>query len=117
MRTVKEKIEHLNQLILQGKALEGFELYYDDNVVMQENEGSPTVGKEVNRNREKEFYSKITEFRDAKVLGVAVESNSSFVKWFFDYTHKDWGERKFVQVSVQDWANGKIVKEQFFYGN
>ena len=116
MQTIKEKIEHLNQLILQGKALEGFETYYDDNVVMQENESSPTVGKEANRKREMEFYGKITGF-NAKVLGVAVENNSSFVKWSFDYTHKDWGVRKFVQVSVQDWENGKIVKEQFFYGN
>ena len=36
MQTIKEKINHLNQLILEGKAMEGFELYYDDEVVMQE---------------------------------------------------------------------------------
>jgi hypothetical protein len=45
MQTIKEKINHLNQLILEGKAMEGFELYYDDEVIMQENENVPKVSK------------------------------------------------------------------------
>ena len=117
MQTIKEKINHLNQLILEGKALEGFDLYYDDEVVMQENENPATVGKEVNRQREIEFFGSITEFRGAKALDIAVGENISYVKWHYDYTHKDWGIRKYTQVSVQHWKDGKIVKEQFFYGN
>jgi hypothetical protein len=117
MKTLKQKVNHLNQLILQGKALEGFELYYDDSVVMQENESQPTVGKEANRLREQEFFMNVSEFRGARVLDVAVGENSSYVKWFFDYTHNEWGRRRYTQVSVQQWENGKIVKEQFFYGN
>ena len=117
MQTIKEKLNHLNQLILEGKALEGFDLYYDDEVVMQENEATPTVGKEANRAREIDFFGSITEFRGAKALDVAVGENISYVKWHYDYTHKDWGVRKYTQVSVQHWKDGKIVKEQFFYGN
>lgn len=117
MQTIKEKINHLNQLILEGKALEGFELYYDDAVVMQENENPATIGKDINRQREIEFFGNITEFRGANALDVATGENVSYVKWYFDYTHKDWGVRKYTQVSVQHWKDGKIVKEQFFYGN
>lgn len=117
MQTIKEKIEHLNQLIIEGKALDGFELYYDDEVVMQENESTPTAGKDLNRKREIDFFGSITEFRSAKPLDIAVGENVSYVKWLYDYTHKDWGVRKYTQVSVQHWKNGKIIKEQFFYGN
>ena len=117
MKTIHEKINHLNSLILEGKALDGFELYYDDKVVMQENESEPTVGKEANRHREIEFFNSITEFRGASVEQVAVGDNVSMVVWNYDYTHKDWGVRKYRQVSVQHWKNDKIVKEQFFYGN
>jgi len=117
MQTINEKVNHLNQLILQGKALDAFELYYHDEVVMQENENDPTVGKEANRKRELEFFESITEFRGAEVLDVAASGNVSFVKWKMDYTHKDWGSRNFTQVSVQHWKDGKIVKEQFFYNN
>lgn len=117
MQTIKEKINHLNQLILEGKAMDGFELYYDDEVVMQENELAPTKGKAANRERELNFFGSITEFRGAKALDVAVGENVSYVKWHFDYTHQDWGVRNYTQVSVQHWKDGKIIKEQFFYGN
>ncbi|TCZ74207.1 nuclear transport factor 2 family protein [Flaviaesturariibacter aridisoli] len=115
METLKQKIEHLNALILEGKAMEGFELYYDDEVVMQENETAPTVGKDANRTREIEFFGAITEFRGASVRDVAVGDNVTMVTWKYDYTHKDWGVRNYTQVAVQHWQDGKIVREQFFY--
>lgn len=117
MQALKEKINHLNQLVLEGKALDAFEMYYDDEVVMQENEAAPTVGKEANRNREHAFFSSITDFRGASVLNVAIGEDVTMVVWHYDYTHKDWGVRNYRQVSVQQWKDGKIVKEQFFYGN
>lgn len=117
MKAITEKLNHLNQLVLDGKLLDAFEMYYDDEVVMQENETPPTIGKEQNRKRENEFLNNILEFRGAKVLNVAAGDDVSFVTWQYDYTHKEWGVRKYTQVSVQHWKDGKIVKEQFFYGN
>jgi len=117
MKSVIESLNDLNQLILTGKTMEGFEKYYDDEVAMQENSNAPTIGKTANRQREIAFYSSITEFRDAKLLSVAANGNTSFAVWHYDFTHKDWGVRKYTQVSVQEWKDGKIVREQFFYGN
>ena len=117
MTTLLEKINDLNGLVLQGKSLEAFDKYYHDKVIMQENENQPTVGKQANRKREEEFFSSITEFRDAKPLKVSAGNKFTMVQWHYDYTHKDWGVRKYTQVSVQEWRNGKIIKEQFFYGN
>jgi len=117
MTTLLEKISGLNDLVLQGKLLEAFDLYYHDDVIMQENENPPTVGKETNRKREEDFFSAITEFRHAKPLKLTVGEGITMVQWHYDYTHKDWGVRNYTQVSVQEWKNGKIIKEQFFYGN
>jgi hypothetical protein len=117
MNTLLEKINGLNHLVLEGKALEAFETYYDDDVVMQENEGIPTIGKEANRKREKEFYSSLIEFRSPKLLKLTVGGNITMTQWHYDYTHKDWGVRKYTQVSVQEWKNNKIIREQFFYGS
>ena len=117
MTTLFQRITDLNDLVLQGQALEAFDRYYDDNVIMQENEYPPTVGKKANRKREEEFFSSIVEFRGAKPLKVTVGENTTMVQWHYDYTHKDWGVRNYTQVSVQEWRNGKIIKEQFFYGN
>jgi ketosteroid isomerase-like protein len=117
METLKNKINHLAQLIQNGKAMEGFELYYDDEVVMQENELTPTIGKIANRQRETAFFNSLTTRFNATPVHLAVGEDVTMVVWHFDYIHKDWGKRDYQQVSVQHWKNGKIVKEEFFYGS
>jgi hypothetical protein len=117
MTTLKEKIHALNDLVLSGKTLEAFEKFYHSEVIMQENERPPTIGKAANRVRELEFIGNITEFRGAEVKAIAIGENHSTVVWHYDYTHKDWGVRNYTQVSVQHWKDGQIIKEQFFYGN
>lgn len=114
---IMELVTDLNSMILRGNALEAFEKYYAEDVVMQENELPPTIGKDANRERERDFFSKVVEFRGADVKAVAVGDGVSMVEWFFDYTHQDWGIRTYHQVSVQRWKDGKIVHERFYYGS
>lgn len=115
MQNLLEKIIDLNSLVLQGKSLEAFEKYYHEEVVMQENENPPTVGKAANRSREVDFYGKVTEFRGVRPLKVTAGQNVTMVEWHYDYTHAEWGERTYTQVSVQEWQDGQIVKEKFYY--
>ena len=116
MSTLHQNISEVNDLILQGKALEAFETFYHDDVVMQENNNPPVVGKIANRKREEEFFGSISEFRGAKVLNVALgENNTTMVEWHMDYTHKEWGIMNVMQIAVQKWENGKIINEKFYY--
>ena len=115
--TIQNSLKDLNNLVQQGNLMEAFEKYYHQDVAMQENSNPPVVGKDVNRQRELEFVNNVQEFRSASVEGLGVGDDISFVIWKYDYTHKEWGERNYTQVSVQNWKDGKIIKEQFFYGN
>lgn len=115
--TIKEKIKDLNDLVINGRAMEAFEKYYHENVEMQENDNLPVVGKDANRLREQEFFDNITEFRKASVGAVAASGDVSFVVWSYDYTHREWGVKDYTQVSVQRWKDGKIIHEQFFYNS
>ena len=117
MNTLLEKISDLNDLVLQGRAMEAFEKYYHDDVVMQENNSAPTVSKSANRQRELEFLDNVTEFRAANVKGSGIIGNLSYVVWHYDYTHKEWGVRNYTQVSFQQWKDGQIIKEIFVYNN
>ena len=118
MQELRAKIEDLNALVLDGKSLEAFERYYHPDVVMQENEQAPTVGKDANRRREIDFFNAVTEFRGAAVQAVAVgDDGTSSVVWHYDYTHRDWGVRTYTQAAVQTWQDGLIIREQFFYGS
>ena len=106
----------IKSLVLQGKAMEAFEKYYGEDVVMQENETPATIGKVANRQRELEFFAKVIEFRNAEVKAVAYGDNVIISEWFVDYTHADWGKVTHDQVSVQRWQAGKVIHERFYYG-
>lgn len=105
----------LNDKILTGQAMEGFELYYADDVTMQENSDPPFEGKDFNRKREIEFFSGIQEFHGAKLISSAVEGDTSFGEWWMDATMKNGFRYTNTQVAVRKWKDGKIVHERFFY--
>jgi hypothetical protein len=114
--TIADLDGRINEAILSGKALEAFEEFYDDDVVMQENDAEPTVGKSANREREQAFFAAISEFRDGKVLATGVGGDTSFSHWHFDFTHSQWGKRDYHQVAVRTWREGKVIREVFYYG-
>lgn len=65
---LQTKFAEIKTLVLAGKAMEAFEKYYGDDVVMQENENPATTGKAANRDRELDFLAKITDFRGSDCL-------------------------------------------------
>lgn len=105
----------LNEKVLTGRALEAFDQYYADDVVMQENSDAPFVGKEFNRKREIEFFESIAEWHGGKVEFEAVNGNVSFGQWWMDVTLKNGYRYTNTQVAVRQWKDGKIVHERFFY--
>jgi hypothetical protein len=114
---IEKSLREMNKLILEGKAIEAFEKYYHEDVEIQENDLAPTLTKNANRKREIEFFSQITELRKAEILGQAIGDNISAVLWDYDYSHEDRAVKKFTQVAVQHWSDGKIIKEIFIYYN
>ena len=115
-RTIAELDAELNRMIQEGQILEAFEQFYAENVVMQDQGFEPWVGKDLNREREKDFVNKITEFRAGTLRETGVGENVTFGTWHFDYTHQEWGDVKYDQVSVRYWKDGLIVKERFYRG-
>jgi len=112
---IKAMVDDMNQMVLEGKILDAFEKFYADDVVMQDINMEPVVGKDANREREQKWISGITEFHGAEVKNVAVGNNVSMVEWFMDYSHTEYGDVKLTQVAVQTWKNDKIVKEVFYH--
>ncbi|MGB3466391.1 MAG: nuclear transport factor 2 family protein [Cyclobacteriaceae bacterium] len=119
MSTIKENVEQLNNMILQGEILNAFDQYYAEEVTMQDNDNPVRQGKKECRKFEEEFVNNLSEFRGAKVKNVMISEDAGVaaVEWDFDYTHNEWGERNYTQVSVQQWKDGKIVSEQFLYNS
>ncbi|PKN58924.1 MAG: polyketide cyclase [Deltaproteobacteria bacterium HGW-Deltaproteobacteria-14] len=105
----------VNELILSGKAIEAFDEFYADDVVMQENSEAPFVGKALNRKRELEFFGSIEEFFGATLVASAVNGDTSLSQWSWDLSFVGVGRVEMNQVAVRTWKDGKIVHERFFY--
>ena len=117
MENLKPLVDDLNARIFAGDILGAFEMYYADDVVMQDNNFPVRTGKEECRKFEQDFVSKLTAFRGAQLHNVLISDGIVINEWEFDYTHSEWGDRKYKQVSVQRWKDGKIVEEKFYYNN
>jgi ketosteroid isomerase-like protein len=114
MSNVAQLDAELNDMIRQGKALEAFERFYAEDVVMMENDQA-FVGKDVNRKREQEFFGNIVEVNAASIGATAVSGNVSFCEQSFDATLLDGTRMRLEEVAVRTWRDGKIIKERFYY--
>ena len=105
----------LNQAILAGDILNAFETYYAEDVVMHENDSQPFTGKSVNRKREEDFVNSIQDFHGARLLGEAVNGDTSYSEWEYDLTFKNGLRVKLQQVAARRWKNGQVSHERFYY--
>jgi len=105
----------LNQAILAGDILNAFEKFYADDVVMQENDLPPFNGKEVNRKREQDFINSVQQFHSARLLGEAVNGETSYSEWEYDVTFKNGVRTTMQQVASRRWKNGQVSRERFYY--
>jgi len=114
--SVKEKIEDVYNHVQQGKAMDAFENYYADEVVMILEDGTEVEGKDANRDRENEFFGSVESFNGMEVVAITANENdeTTAVESWMDVTFKGGNRVKLEQVATQQWKDGKIVKERFY---
>ena len=106
--------KELNEAILAGKALDAFEKFYADDVVMIEPDAEHR-GKDVNRKREQEFFASVEDFHGAELLSSGVSGDTSFSEWKWDVTLRGIGRIRLEQVAVRTWREGRVARERFYY--
>lgn len=105
----------LNEMILQGKAMEAFDKFYADDVTMQENSDPPTLGKAANHEREMQFFGMVEHFYGAQLLAQAFAHDVGFAETATDLQFKGMPRMTMSQVAVRRWKDGKVVSERFYY--
>ena len=71
-----DRVKDIYKQLSEGKALDAFEQYYADEVVMIEGDGKVREGKEVNRQAEIDFFSNISEIHGAAVDSFAYDEEN-----------------------------------------
>ncbi len=112
---IQKIYEQIIELTQQGKAMEAFERFYADDVVITEGAQEACFGKDANRKREQEWMDKIVSHNNMELLCVAYGEDLALSEWQVDFEHKDAGHVKGKQVCVTRFQVGKVCDQRFYY--
>lgn len=113
---LKEKVQTFNQLIINDETVKAMEVFYADGVELQENETPPRAGKDASITREKFLLSKFG--LAIEIIKQAVDEVNQVVFSEYQMTITNLETQKVTyrtEISVQQWENGLITKEKFYY--
>ncbi|MFD1255952.1 SnoaL-like domain-containing protein [Mucilaginibacter terrae] len=110
---ISNAISELIALVEEGKPMEAFDKFYHEDLEKTDWDGVPHKGKALNAQIGQELLAKVTAVRDFTAVGSIVKENRSFLVWSLDFDHAEAGPVKVVQVAIQDWQDGKIIRERF----
>lgn len=111
----KETVNKFVGMVEQGQIMEAYERFYAEEVKMQENLNSPTVGKDANRKREEEFVASVAKVNKNKAKAVVVDGDNVAINWVFDFQNTEGDRVVYDQIALQEWNGDKIVSERFVY--
>ena len=112
-----ERAEKLYQMIGQGQMTEAIDELYADNVTVIEANGDTFEGKDTQKKRLGEWQSGIEEFHGGGVHSITANEDNgvTMVESWTDITPKGGPRFKFEEIAVQQWEDGKIARERFYY--
>ena len=116
MTNLEKSVSAFNLLLEKGETLEAMEQFLAENVTMHENEELPRIGKTVCIEHERNMLSRMDNLK-IDILNQAINTQTGVVFTELDirFTPKKGVPMKILEVSVQTWQNGKIMKDKFYY--
>lgn len=110
-----DRLEGLFSYIRQGRILDAINEFYAEDAAMQENDQAPTVGREANLEREKQFLSTVKEWKGFDVTAKGVGDDVTFYETVMDWVASDGTPVHVEQVVVAKWQDGRIIHERFYH--
>ena len=109
----KEDVQDLQNKVFAGQLMEAFEHYYAEDVGQP-----PRVGKAASRKHEENFLANIEAWHGGGINHIAFDESHkvAMIESWMELTFKGQDAPvKMSQVAVQEWSEGKVVKERFYH--
>jgi hypothetical protein len=113
--TLQDRLEDLFSYIREGRILDAINEFYAEDAVMQENNLPPTVGREANLEREKQFLSTVKDWQRFDVTAKGVGEDVTFYETVMDWVTTDGTPVHVEQMVVAKWQDGKIINERYYH--
>ena len=114
-QTIEKNLKHIESLLKEGKFIEAMESYLSDDVVLQEANTKPKVGKEVCLQAEHDLLATVSDFGKYEIKNVAINGDTSYYEAIMEFTTNDGKHHRFEQVNRTKWKDGKIVNERYYH--
>lgn len=112
--TLEAQLNDLNNMVLNGEILESMDKYYHSDCVVIEKNDVVANGIQEAKDRESSVFEGVEAWLKSEIKSTAVGDNVTMTEWHFEYKHRDFGHKKFDQVAVQHWKDGKIISDRFY---
>jgi ketosteroid isomerase-like protein len=115
MLTVEESVIKLISLSEQGKFLEALQAFYAEDAVMQENNEPPRAGLANILEHERKAMAVFKEVHVNRAESFIVAGDRSAINWIYEYTDQRGRRHRLDELAYQQWRDGKIICERFYY--
>lgn len=112
---IENALLDLKELLGKGQFIEAMEKYLANDVVLQEANNEPKIGKEVCLQAERELLATVVDFGGYEMKNIAINGDTSYYEAVMDFTTNDGTKHHFEQVNRTQWKDGKIINERYFH--
>lgn len=112
---IENALLDLKELLSKGQFIQAMEKYLADDVVLQEANNEPKIGKEVCLQAEKDLLATVTDFGGYEMKNIVFNGDTSYYEAVMDFTTSDGTKHHFEQVNRTQWKDGKIINERYFH--
>lgn len=111
------RIEELIETVQQGRVMDAMNEFYAHDCHMEEPAYGATVGLPANLEREQKFVDSVKEFKSFEVKNLTISGDTAMYENVMEWVDVNGQEIRIEQVAVQEWKDGKIVRERFYYAS
>ncbi len=110
-----ETLERFIARVEENAHAEAIEEFYTADGCLQENQGTPRVGRDNNVAREREVLARAKSVVSKCVRPVFENGNYVVIRWVFEFEWLDGSTTRMEELAYQVWKGERIARETFFY--
>ena len=110
-----QTLERFIAMVERNDHAQACELFYTEQSTMQENQGTPRVGRDAHVANERQVMARAESVASTCVRPVLVNGDHVVIRWIFQFTWRDGSVTRMEELAWQRWEGERIAEETFFY--
>ena len=118
--TLLEQATDFQNMASGPDIMDAVDTYYAEDITIVEGNGDTFQGRDTQKGRIGEWMASVEEFHGGGITAIAAHETGPgtgvvFVESSSDVTFKGAGRTQMEEVAVQQWTDGKVTHERFYF--